>query len=260
VTRRALPDAAPVCGWRWDRLNERCARTASSRIVADVSGKSETQEFFEKFRLLEAHRHEIDRAQLLAALGVALEKAGHVRLVSATSDEQPSADIAGLLVPVLFWGLGASVGIVLGWAWPLWIALAVGIAVVYGVIAAAAPKVGRVAALLLVVAWIGVGITLSMTEPSRLVWSYGLPIAAAVVMAILLRTLRLREARDVAVALAAVGRAAPYLVPVVMIAVLLPALTADVWRLAAATTYRNLAGAALSRPGSDGGWFSWFPC
>lgn len=174
---------------------------------------SETQAFFESFRLLEAQRPDFDRVQLLSALGVALEKTGHVRLVRATA-EPPSSDLSGLFVPVLFWGLGASAGVALGAPWPVWIALSFGIAIGYGLLAAASPKTAPPVAGILMLAWAGAAVALGMTDPGEIAWTHGSPIAAALVLAVALRSLRLREARDVAMALAGVARSAPYVAPV----------------------------------------------
>lgn len=181
----------------------------------------------------------------MSALGAALEKAGHVRLVRATGEQDSSDQLSGLFVPVLFWGVGSSAGIGLDASPLAWLGLTVGIAIAYGVLAAAAPKTAGPAAATLMLAWVAVAVVLGMTDPSSLVWTHGIPIGGALVVAVALRTLRLREARDIALALAGVARSAPYVAPVVLVAVLLPALTADVWHLAADTDPSNLVGAAL---------------
>lgn len=94
-------------------------------------------------------------------------------------------------------------------------------------------------------AWAGAAVALGMTDPREIAWTHAIPIGAALVVAVALRTLRLREARDVAMALAGIARSAPYVAPVVLVVILLPALTADVWQLATDTDSTNLIGAAL---------------
>lgn len=211
--------------------------------VADPS--SDTRAFFETFQLLEAQRPDFDRVQLVSALGAALEKAGHVRLVRATGEQDSSDQLSGLFVPVLFWGLGSSIGISLNTSPLAWLGLGAGVAIAYGVLAAAAPKTAGPVAATLMLTWVAVAVVLGLTDASALVWTHGIPITGAFAVAIALRTLRLREARDVALALAGVARSAPYVAPVVLVAVLLPALTADVWHLAADIEPSNLVGAAL---------------
>ena len=208
-----------------------------------MAEESETQRFFRNLRAIENQRVAIDKAQLLDALRLALAKSGHVRLINASPDT--SGSLSELFVLLVFWGLGAAAGSGFGWSWPWWIVLSIGIAFVYLALAAARPAVSGPLAALVTLTWLGTGITLALTEPARLVWAYAVPIAVAIGTALVLRTLRLREARDIALALAGVGRSAPYVAPVVLIAILLPALTADVWQLAAATDPANLIGAAL---------------
>lgn len=85
---------------------------------------------------------------------------------------------------------------------------------------------------------------LGFTDAQQLVWTHLIPIVAAVLLGTAMRSLVLREARDIAMALAGVGRSAPYVAPVVIVAILLPALTADVWQLASAIDSENLIWAA----------------
>lgn len=120
-----------------------------------------------------------------------------------------------------------------------------GLAIGYALLAAAAPKAAQPVAILLILLWMGVAVGLAVTRPEALVWTYGIPIGIALAVALALRNLRLREARDLAMALAGVARSAPYVAPVVLIVMLLPALTADVWELAADIESANLVGAAV---------------
>lgn len=209
---------------------------------------TETQSLFESFRQLEAERPDVERLVLLRALGTALEKRGHGRLVSAVA-RPASGDLTGLLVPVLFWGLGASLGTALDRPWPIWLALSVAILIGYGILASQAPRLAGPAAGALVLAWIASAVAVALTAPAQLVFTHGIPIAGATLVGLALRSLRVREARDVIAGLAGVGRSAPFLAPVVLVAILLPALTADVWELAAATDSTNLIGAGLASIG-----------
>lgn len=207
--------------------------------------ESDTQAFFKKFDAIDRKRSEFDRVQLLAALGASLDKAGHARLVNARAAASKRLDMTGPFVLVVFWGLGATIGAVFGWAWPLWIVAGVVIALVQGFLASRVRALGPPLALLLSLGWAAGAVGLAMTDPHLLVWTHAAPVALVVALSLMSRTLRFRDIRDVAVAMAGVGRSAPFVAPVVLVAVLLPALTADVWKLAAATDYRHLVGATV---------------
>lgn len=127
----------------------------------------------------------------------------------------------------------------------LWLLISLGYAFCYGVLTQAAPRLAELTAVALIVAWVGVGVFAAITDGQVLVYSYVIPIAVWLTIGLFLRSLGLREARDVALALAGVARSAPYVAPVVLVAVLLPALTEDVWQLAAEVKSDNLIAAAV---------------
>jgi hypothetical protein len=172
--------------------------------VADRT--SEAQEFFEAVRRIEASRTEFDRTQLLAAFGDALAAKGHAALARAEPEAVSSEQISGLLVPVLFWGLGSSAAIAIGapiWAW---FVLSLGIAIAYFVVASKVPGFATLIAWLLLLVWAVVPLVFVLTEPRALIWTYAVPIGGALLVAVALRSLRLRQAKDVAQALAGVAR------------------------------------------------------
>lgn len=181
----------------------------------------------------------------MEALGDTLADRGHTALARAEPEADSSEQLSGLLVPVLFWCLGSSAGIAISapiWAW---FALSLVMLIGYFVVADQLPRFARLIAGFLILIWAGLPVVFVLTEPQALIWTYAVPIGGALLVAVGLRSLRLRQAKDVAQALAGVARSAPYLAPVVLIAIILPALTADVWRLGAQIQFSNLAGAAL---------------
>lgn len=206
---------------------------------------SSTREFFRAVQELDAHRPFVDRAQVFAASALALENSGHVRLAEAAGSPASSAHLGGLFVVVLFWGLGTSAGVALQVSLLASSAIAVGLAIVYGIAAATLPRAAGPFAALLIAVWMGAAGALAATVPDALLWTHGIPIVGALGLAVALRTLRLREARDVALALAGTGRSVPYLVPVVLVAVLLPALTEDIWQLSASAGPLRVLGALV---------------
>jgi hypothetical protein len=147
---------------------------------------------------------------------------------------------------LVFWSLGSSLGAALDTPVIVWFALSLGVALAYAILAALLPDPSKVAKALLL-CWLGVPLAtlLGAGDLRQLVWTYGVPLVVAGLLAFGLSRLRPREASDLVRALAAVPRAAPYVAPVVLIAILLPALTADVWQLAADTETANLFGAAV---------------
>lgn len=190
-------------------------------------------------------RVKLDRFVLLKALGDALENAGHLRLVQATAETAESSRFGGLIALLLFWGLGASAGVAIGASPIIWIVLGVGMLLAYGILASESPTIAQSLAPVVMVGWVAAGVALATSDPDGFFWTHGIPILLVLIATTAMRNLRLREARDAALALAGVVRSAPYVAPVVLVVVLLPALTADVWRLAAATDAGNLVAAAV---------------
>ena len=81
--------------------------------------------------------------------------------------------------------------------------------------------------------WISVGLV-EAVEGTFLtsVVAYALPLSLGLTYGLVNRLLRLRDAQDVAMALAGVIKSAPLVAPVVLIVLFLPALSSDVWRVA----------------------------
>jgi hypothetical protein len=88
---------------------------------------------------------------------------------------------------------------------------------------------------LFLLGWIGLGI-LEVIDGSLLVFlvAFAFPIGAGLAYGVVNRLLRLRDAQDVAMALAGAIKSAPLVAPVVLTVLFLPALTSDVWRIAGA--------------------------
>lgn len=198
----------------------------------------------------ERARHVVDQAVLASALKDALEARGHVRLVDAASSGDSQQNFGLLIALVLFWGLGASIGAALNLSPALWVVIALAGAIAYGILASRLPDAGPPVAIAIVAAWLLAAVAFAFADPSELVWTHGVPLLAATLVAIGLRRLHLREARDVTFALAGLARSTPYVVPVVLVVVLLPALTADVWELAGTAGATNLVAAGLLSVGT----------
>lgn len=199
-----------------------------------------SQEFFRHVRALEAERDQVDRHTLTTFLSTALKDAGHVRLVEAKGKGR-SPDLTGIVVVPIFWGLGASLGWIIETSWLAWLALSVGLLFAFGLLMLI-PRLEPAGPWLLIVAWPVSAVLVGTNDAGGLVWTHGIPVALALVVALFFRSLALREARDFALALAGFGRSAPYVAPVVLVVILLPALTADVWRLASRVDAGDLTG------------------
>ncbi len=213
----------------------------------------ETERFLENLPVFDSHRWEIERIQLLSQLAKALNKARHSRLVHGAVRERPPGGLGiALYMLVLLWGVGSAIGVLWDRSLLVWVFLSVGVLIGTFALAALLARVfgispvrtGEATPGTLTLLWIAAAVVVGLSRGKALAWTHGIPLALALLMALVFRTLALREARDVALALGGVVRSAPYVAPVVLLVVLLPALTEDVWQLAATAKAGNMVGAA----------------
>jgi hypothetical protein len=172
------------------------------------------------------------RSVLRRALANALRAGRHLRITAGDppTTQPKSADwVTNAAIVALLWALGATLGQRLGaplWSWPL---LAVACMIVVGTAGKEAPSLAGV---LLVLAILG-SLFWQIQQDGDWLVTHAVPALAVVGLAVLTRRVDVRSARDVVVAGAALTRSAPLLAPLVLVVLLLPALTADLWTLAA---------------------------
>lgn len=181
-----------------------------------------------------ARPREADLALLRGLLADALSRRGHASMLAGESS--PGGEHRPVGFPTVF-------SLVVIWAIGVWSAQALGLPVYLwplGVIAAivflgfVARLVGDspVFGLAVVTAWAVIGVLNARSGVPLLAATHLVPVALALTYALASRTLRLREAQDLALATAGVVRSAPLVGPVVLLVLFVPALDSDVWELA----------------------------
>lgn len=206
------------------------ARPDRTRIVSEPGNTNWDQlsEFAQR-------REELDPFLLRGLLANALRKRGYASIVSSKDGAGPEAPkkwLPGILAAAMLWSFGVSLGIVVGLPWYLW---PLGIVAVMAVIVPANSLSGESAAMgsLLLVSWVVLGVVEAIQGAfAALAITYLLPLGLGAAYGMTTRVLRLRDAQDVALALGGVIKSAPLVAPVVLIVLFLPALSADVWRVA----------------------------
>lgn len=198
---------------------------------------------FDDAAMLERNRSASDRHELLALLGRVLKGAGHARVVEAKTPEPLLWTPPTLSMLLLCWSLGGALGAGLGaswWAWPFF-AAAVAAALILS--AKVVPAFTEAIVVSAAVCWLIAGIGLAFDDWRAWQLAYGFPCGMVTAVGVV-RTVLRQQPRDALVGLAGVARSAPFVVPVVLLAVLLPALSADVWQLAVDIRAVNVAAAA----------------
>lgn len=191
------------------------------------------------------------RAVLRRALVSALRAGRHGKLVAheaPTTERKPWRIGLALLFILVAWYPGATFaerrGIAFGW-WPLIAAVwFLGILMLLGFVVQAAQRIGIPGVVARVGSALGTlfALALLLAGPVTLaaqvndghsVWlTHVAPTAAATLVALLTRSVDIRSARDIGVAVAAVVRSAPLLAPLALVVLVLPAVSADVWQAA----------------------------
>ncbi len=176
--------------------------------------------------LTDAQRRSILRRCLASALragGFDELAAGEVPTTQPSSDRMTTATS---LVVLLGFPLGIA-DLVNGpwWSWPL---VGAGVLTVFSVIS------NRSIWLAVVVVLIGWPLTLWLQIRTDGHWllTHVIPAGGLLVVGLITRQVGVRNARDVAVAVAAIPKAAPLVAPLVLVVLVLPSLSADVWKVA----------------------------
>jgi hypothetical protein len=173
-------------------------------------------------------------ALLRGVLAGALDRLGYDTLV--VDDKPPwvepgESKLPGILAFSLLWSLGISGASAVGLPWYLWWLglLATALAVfLLGKTFNNSAGVG----ISLLIAWIALGVVeVSNDELLLFAVAYGLPLLILFAYGISRRALPLRDAQDVALALGGVIKSAPLVIPLVLVVLFLPALSADLWNI-----------------------------
>jgi hypothetical protein len=173
------------------------------------------------------------RTVLRRALVNALRSGRHFALVDADAGttQRPAPEItATVAIIALLWALGATVGDQLGLAVWWWVPVAIGIFLGVALLAQFRPLAPALGFLVLLA--VPVTLVAEVGGPHVLL-THVLPAIVVAAAALVTRSVDVRSARDVGVAASAVARSAPLLAPLVLVVLVLPALSADLWQAAA---------------------------
>ncbi len=182
------------------------------------------------------------RSLLRRGLASALRAGGYVADAEVATTQASSDWLMSTFVLVLLGGLGMGIADVLNgpwWTWPTAVAVTF---LVIGLISARVS--GGLAAAVLFAGWLATG-WLQLDDHAHWGFTHAGPAGALFVVALATRQVDVRSARDVAVAVAAIPRAAPLIAPLVLIVLVLPSLSEDVWKVVDALSASRLAGLAV---------------
>lgn len=167
-------------------------------------------------------------------LAVALVRRGHGAVVIA--DDMPedvtrSNPLPSFLALGMIWSFGISAAIGAGLPWYLYWC---GLLGAFVLLSFASNRLNSTLfGGLVLVAWVTIGVAFASNGAlESFALSFGVPLVAGAGFGIAFRTLRLRDAQDVALALGGAFRGAPLVAPVVLIVLFIPAMTRDVWQVA----------------------------
>lgn len=180
-------------------------------------------------------RPEIDPYLLRGMLANALRKRGYAAIVAPEDGKGPEPKrrvLPNILAYTALWSFGTTSAIAVGAPWYLWpvaIMLALGVILWLANLGDDSQSIGAVVLL----AWVVLGAAQAIEgDFDTLAITYLVPLLLGATYGIATRALRLREAQDLALALAGVVKSAPLVAPVVLVVLFLPALSADVWQVA----------------------------
>lgn len=170
------------------------------------------------------------RSILRRCLASALRAGGYDELASGeVPTTQPSSDRMGTVTGlVVFLGLWLGVADLLNgpwWSWPL---AAAGVLTVFRVISS---RSDSLAAMVALVGW-PLTLWLQIQTDGHWLLTHAIPGGGLLVLGLVTRQVDIRSARDVAVAVAAIPKAAPLIAPLVLVVLVLPSLSEDVWKVA----------------------------
>jgi hypothetical protein len=206
-------------------------------MTDDTSDFAQLQEFAQR-------RDELDPFLLRAALANTLRRRGYRAIVAPDDGNSQAASTnraPGVVALLVLWGFSVSAAFGLGLEWYL---VPVSLVATTLVVLAAIQLTHEAAwtGVVLILGWMLAGILEGTGGDSgAFLVGYVFPIALALSYAFAARLLRLRDAQDVALALAGVVKSAPLIAPVVLIVLFLPSLSADVWRIAGRLDAESIA-------------------
>lgn len=180
-------------------------------------------------------REELDPILLRGLLATALRKRGYASIVApgdGAGSVGPDRRLPNIIAWTVLWSLGVSAAIVAGLAWYLW---PLGIIAMIAVLLPVGHWNGESSAMgsLLLLGWVVLAaVELIEGSLATLAFAYLLPLTLVAAYGAASRLLRLRDAQDVALALSGLIKSAPFVAPVVLIVLFLPALSSDVWLIA----------------------------
>ena len=179
-------------------------------------------------------RDELDPFLLRSLLASSLRRRGFAAIVwseDAGEGEPPASRAPTIAALLVVWSLGVSATSAVGLPWFVVPVALLAVSLTLAILATLTSESGTGGLVLL--AWVTVGLVVAVEGTFlTLLAAYLLPLGLGLVYAIASRLLRLRDAQDVAMALAGVIKSAPLVAPVVLIVLFLPALSSDVWRVA----------------------------
>ena len=178
------------------------------------------------------------RSLVRRSLASALRSGGYKSLTAAevpTSQPEYQALGTGISLALLFGYVGSVIDRVDGS-----FAIA-GLATVaaFGFVLALGAISGGLGAGFLLIAWAGLGY-LQLTSSGHWPVTHLAPIVVVIGVGVVTRQVDVRSLRDVAIAVAAIPRAAPLIAPLVLVVLVLPALSQDVWAASSALDARRL--------------------
>lgn len=187
------------------------------------------------------------RSVLRRCLASALRASGYGEVgAGEVPTTQPSSEKLLTAIPlVVVLSIWLAVADIVGgpwWSWPLF---AVAVVLILVVLAA---RLGGLAAFAIFGGW---ALTLAAQVAVDGHWqlTHALPLAVVLGFALLTRQIDVRNARDVALAVAAIPKAAPLVAPLVLVVLVLPSLTKDVWDVAAALNAGRLGALTIITSG-----------
>jgi hypothetical protein len=180
------------------------------------------------------HREELDPVLLRGFVAGALRRRGYSSLVLDESipwTDTEKNHLPGLMAFAFLWSTGVSAAIAAGAPWYLgWLGI-LGVLALVGLAGKAFGDAAAVGVVVLAI-WLAVAaIEVIGAEWLLLAIAFGLPLTVVVIYATTKRLLPMRDAQDVALALGGAIKSAPLVIPLVLIVLFLPALSADVWQL-----------------------------
>jgi MFS family permease len=136
-----------------------------------------------------------------------------------------------LVTVLVLWSFASALAMSLGLSWYLWPIVLLVVSVVLAVIGRASSG-NALFGMAMFVGWLAIGIAEAAKSFGAVATTHLVPMVAVITYGFMSRSLRLRDAQDLALAVEGVVRAAPLVGPVVLLVLFLPALSDNVWQVA----------------------------